>query len=465
MKIKFMKTVFFAFIIFSYSTLAQSSINLTIDIDNPGIEIPEDYIGFSFGTGTLLKTERGYNFDSANKQMLNIFRELGIKNLRIGGTSVDHGPIPTHEDIDAFFRFVKAADVKVIYSFRLTNGDPLANASIAKYIWDHYKQYLVSFSIGNEPNYIEGRNDSDIKGYPSYLVKWRRFAKVISDSVPGAVFGGPDATTTKRGISWGPSFARDEANSDKVKFIYYHYYVGSDVGRRTAKQVRDEMLSKEWTSFNYPRRFDTTGVPAERYGFPYRLTEANSYCGVPVKGGNNSYATALFTLDFMYWWAWRESLGINFHCTMRKLNSTIYVDSAGNYQVRPMGYGIKAFDLGCHGKLVPVQITDKGLNVTAYATVNPEDLYVTVINKEHGKNARSAEVNFGTNNYLGNAGVMYLTAPGNNVADTTGVTLGGDVITNKRIWNGKWIPLKSKEKSEYKLLVPAASAAVIKISK
>jgi hypothetical protein len=450
-------------LIFVRLAFSQTPVTLLVDTASCGIVIPPDYLGFSFGTGTVVKSAEGYVFDTTNTQLLHLFRELGIRNLRIGGTAVDKMSPPPHADVDALFRFAKSANVKVIYSLRLSNGDPLEDASAAKYIWDNHREYLDCFSIGNEPNYIEGRKDPEVTDYNSYRIKWKRFARAVLDSVPEAKFGGPDATTTKRGITWGPKFARDEAHSSYVRSIFFHYYVGSDANGKTAQELIDAMLSKEWVTTEYPERYDTTAGVALRNRFPYRLTEANSYCGIPVPGGSNAFSTSLFSLDFLYWWASHGCPGINFHCTMPKLNTTIYRDAEGNYQIHPVGYGIKAFDLGGHGRILPVKVSNPHLNVTAYAVLNADTLFVTIINKEHGANANDVAITIEAFRHLGTSEAMYLMAPNNDVAATSGIMLGGDSLDNSGDWNGKWTSLDFKNPGQQKVVVRAGSAAIVKL--
>jgi len=461
---KFIKNLLLVFFLSISIIYSQTPVTISVHTSAKGILIPTDYFGFSFGTGTLLNTEKGYIFDTTNHQMLNLFKDLGVKNLRIGGTMVDKIPTPPHEDIDALFRFAKKAGVNVIYSLRLANGDPYEDASAAKYIWNNYRQYLDCFSIGNEPNYIEGRHDPEIRDYESYLKKWKRFASVILDSVPNAKFGGPDATTTPRGISWGPYFAKDEQNTGIIKQIFYHYYVGSDA-HGNAQQLIDSLLSMKWDKVNYLSRFDTTAVPATRYGFSYRFTEANSYCGVPVKGGSDSFATSLFSLDFLYWWASHDCPGINFHCTMPKLNTTIYIDENGTYKIHPVAYGIKAFDLGAHGKIVPLYISDTSVNMTAYAVVDSNHLYITIINKSHGKNKKDIKASINTNGFTGKASAVYLIAPDNDPAACNNITLGGSSITSDHLWKGKWKSLGSNKSGNLEIVIKAASAAILKITR
>lgn len=457
-----------AYFLFSAVAMGQSPVKVTIDTRTPGALIPADFSGLSFETASLRYDNAGVNgyfFDSTNTQLLTLFRELGIKNLRIGGASVDSITTPSHRDIDALFRFARAAGVKVIYSLRLLNGDPPQDASAAKYIWDNYRQYLDCFAIGNEPNIYAGK-DPQITDFSSYLAKWKTFAAAIIDSVPDARFGGPDNDT--HGALWGTNFAYYELGTGIVKSIFFHYYVGQGADGKTAQELIDEMLSPTWVANYYPAQYRASGGMVSAIGFLFRFTESNSYythsgsLGVP--GGNSGFATALFALDYMHWWAAHNCAGVNFHTFMWKYNGTVYRDTNGDYQVYPIGYGIMAFNLGGHGHVQPVTISNSdSLDLTAYAVMDTNALYVTIVNKEHGSDARNASVTISANGLSDTAAAVYLTSPGNSDSATAGVTLGGAAINDSGSWQGKWTALDSAETGEYVLDVPASSAAIVMI--
>jgi hypothetical protein len=199
------------------------------------------------------------------------------------------------------------------------------------------------------------------------------------------------------------------------------------------------------------------------------LTEANSYYtggSAGVSGGNNCFATALFALDYLHWWTLHNCQGVCFHTSMWKYNGTLYQDASGNYQVYPVGYGIKAFDLGDHGWLEPVAISNpNAVNLTAYAVGGPTNIYITIINKEHGTNGRSAAVNVALSGLAnGNAEVMFLAAPNGDPSATNGITLGGAAIADNGPWLGQWTTLNRLANGQCAVIVPATSAAVVKIS-
>lgn len=452
--------------------LAQSPVTLTVDTQSPGRTIPSDFLGLSFETGNLQSNGvgvAGYMFDSANTQLVTIFTNLGIKNLRIGGISVDraNGTIPqytpTNQDIDALFRFADATGVDVIFSLRLENGDPLLDASIAGYTWTNYNQYLTGFAIGNEPDGYGG-GDPAITNFSTYLAKWTSFADTITNYVPNAKFGGPDGA----GAAWTGPFANAETGSGIVTSIISHQYVGGNSGSLTVTQIVAGMLSQKWDTNNYPNQYNATEAVALAGGFPYRQTEFNSYVAPypGTWGGNNSFASALFALDGAHWWAAHGCAGVNFHTFLGKYNATIYYDADGNYQFFPIGYGMKAFDVGGHGAVMPPTITNSNnLNLTAYAVLDDTNLYVTILDRENGTNARDAAVTIAPSGLLSrSAAVMFLVTTNGGVYATNDITLGGAYITNNAPWLGQWTALSPLTNGQCTVTVPASSAAIVKIT-
>lgn len=487
------------------SAFGQSSVSVTVGAAARRETIPKDFSGLSFETESLrpnVHGVKGYLFEASNTELVRLFRELGIKNLRIGGETVDDARIsPTRKDIDALFRFAKAAGVKVIYSLRLLNGNPKEDASTAKYIWDNYRKYLDCFAIGNEPDrhsyhlsdphIYETIPEATGSAFPTYFTDWMRFAEAILDSVHGAPFTGPDAgsnfpvprakDTSFHGMPWTVNFADYLAqlslpHGGYLAFVDQHNFVGQDAREEglTPQKMIDRMLSPLWVSSYYPALYDGMGTPALPRGVGYRLTESNSFGG-GVRGGSDCFATALFALDYMHWWAEHNCLGVNFDNAQWKYNGTIYLDREGNYEIHPIGYGIKAFDIGGHGEIESVSITNPDtLDLTAYAVDDSGTLYVTLINKEHGEGAsktpgRSAKVRVGFTGFSGRASAVYLRAPHNDPAATSGITLGGAAITSTGPWRGKWEPLRGRNVGKrihtgsYEITVAPSSAAVIRI--
>lgn len=455
------------------SSLIRWPVAVTVT-DSPGFAIPSDFAGVSFETASELPNSAGvsgYFFSPLNNQLITLFTNSGIRNLRLGGSSVDgqYGADPSRAAIDNVFGFAKAVGIKVIYTLPLLDANDTVDASTAKYIWTHYQAYLDCFSIGNEPNeppYTQAPVGA-LPTYSDYLSAWREFAAAIVDSVPAAKFAGPDAG----GWDYVVDFARDEDSSGLVVSITHHQYAGGkpyiDNGTvsMSASEGIDSMLSPQWVTEKYLPFYSRTVAQVNPYGLPCRMTEADDYIG-GIPGASNAMSSALWALDYMYWWADHGLAGINFHNNQWLKTDVVYLDPSGFYQVNPKAYAIRAFDLGSNGNVEPVAISNShGLNLTAYAVGNDSDLCITIINKEHGSGARNAQVTISSSGFsTGDATAMFLVDLYNSAAWTGPVTLGGQSITNDGAWNGQWSPVQRNNAGEYVVNLPTSSAVVVRIS-
>ncbi|HEY3914320.1 MAG TPA: hypothetical protein VGN61_07525, partial [Verrucomicrobiae bacterium] len=370
---------------------------------------------------------------------------------------------------DNLFAFAKAAGVKVIYTFRLLNGDKDSTADLAQYIQRRYGAQLDYFCLGNEPDWRSYHNkDPEIKDYPSYLRKWRMFAQAIIASDPGAKFGGPDTgsdypipntkNTDYNGASWTEHFALDVQTGGRLVAILQHDYIGQSAKGVSIPAAIDAMLSADWVNNDYPALYNHVLAPIEATHQRYRMTECNDFTG-GIDGASDAFASALWALDYMYWQAAHRAVGVNFHNKRWIYTDTIYLDHEGNLQIHPKAYGLKAFDLGSHGDLIPVTIFNPdAVNLTAYAVHESRNMYVTIINKSHGSGAQGVDVMIAAGQTAPHAESISLSAPNDDPAAMTGVRLGGASITNDAPWLGKWTLLPSCEVN-----VAPASATIVKI--
>ncbi len=470
---KLISGLIFAAGLWAGAALAQSPVTLTIDTRASGATIPDNFVGLSFGMRALLPGKEGAHFFSAtNKPLVTLFQNLGLRHLRVGGTTVEappSTPIPGQPEIDNLFAFAKAAGVKkIIYSLRLLETNPAChyaatNAAIAKYIWAHYQPYLECFAIGNEPDLGRVfRQDATITNFATYLDKWREFAAAITNAVPQAKFAGPDGGSGN--IDWTTKFAKAEKDSGLLAVVTEHYYAGGKGRGVEAQRGIETMLSSSWHE-EYQRLYDKMAVPVMSDGLAYRFTEANDHYSGGIPDASDTFAGALWALDFLHWWAAHDARGVDFHNTEWVVSDVITLDSKGRATINPKGYGLKAFDLGSHGRIAPVTISNpEGVNLTAYAVRDAKNLFITIINKDHGGSARSADVTIVSDGIAKHAEALFLTSPGGDVTAKTGVTLGGASIVNDGPWRGKWTPLVSDKAGQCVVKLPAASAVVVKMA-
>ena len=448
---------------------AQSTITLSVGAAAGESVVPEDYLGLSFESSNLLpQPDGGHLFGPANRRLVDLFRMLGIRSLRIGGATADmpRYAIPSEKDIDSLFAFAQAAGVQVLYTLRLPRSDAARNAAIASYIQRRYGSQLTCFEIGNEPDFYR-RIYREFPTYAEYRAAWKEIAAAVTAVAPTARFCGPAAGET---TSWSRNFAQDFAATGRVAALVQHEYPGGNGAWFSGAIARDQLLSRAWLE-NYDRLYQSFATAAILRGLPYRLEETNNFTG-GAKDASDTFAAALWALDYLHWWAAHGAAGINFHNRRWILNTTIYpvnTDDDGlksGYEIHPIAYGIKAFDVGGHGRTAPVSITGNpdALNMTAYAVQQRDTIFVTVINKkDFGDRPVDAKVSITLPAQCKTAATMFLVPESGALDAKTGITLGGAQIFSNA-WEGKWIPVPLSGAARCAVNLPGGAAVVVRFS-
>ena len=444
-------------------------ISVTVTTDVTNAEITPRFLGLSYESSMLLPKDGHYYFDANDRALINIFQTLGIKSLRVGANAVDdpHIPVPQEKDIDALFAFARAADVKVIYSFRLKNGDPADSARLAAYIAAHYADVLDSFSVGNEPNFF-------LKTYEAFFAQWKPHYDAILKAVPNAMFDGPSAS--------GPyalALAKDLFADRHLAMVSDHYYfLGS--GRAAEKDPpasRARFLANS-IHRDYERDYAQTGAVLAAQGVPYRIDELNSCYNGGAKDSSDTFASTLWALDCLHWWAAHHILGMNFHTgesvgrdgTFGAANYAAFIHSQDGHGfiARPQAYALLAFTQAARGRPLELKLNaPTAANFDAYAYLDRDgSIYVTLIDKNYGDQAQpvSVSLQLGQNADAGKWQRMDLMQHDHDVAAKTGVTLGGAGVNPQGDWRGKWKKVKSVDSGDLTFQVPPASATILRFS-
>ena len=465
----------------------RADVTLTIDTATPGTKIPDDFLGVSIETHAMLPEADGpsrYNPD--DKPLVRMFKTIGIKSLRVGGNTVDDPKtgIPGKADIDPFFGFAHAAGVKVIYTMRLKPPvDVTAQAETARYVFDHYAGDLDSFQLGNEPNLFGSRFHNQIvptaeMKWDAYKMPWLAQADAITKLIPDAKFCGP--STAGGDGSWQRNMATEPQFTGRVKLITVHEYFGGNglqivdhptkKGARSPEQGRDALLSPDIEK-RYQKLYDSFGPAVARAGLPYRLEETNSFYNAGAENVSDTFASALWGLEYLHWWADHDAAGVNFHTgdktaagnRLRNSYYALFWKVRDGFNAHPIAYGCKAFDLGSHGKRVTVKLDGAPDTLRVHAVVSDEGrLALTIINLAHAADSPVVTVRLPLG--YSTAESYALTAPDGDVSAKNGVTLGGGAITDEGDWAGKPTPVVA-DNAFPSVKVPKASALVVILSK
>ncbi len=461
-----------ALCLFPCVMFAEPSVDITVEPKSAGATNSPDFIGLSYEMSTVDAAANGEHFFSpANKPLVNMFRRLGVRSLRVGGNTAERDTvkIPDKVDIDNLFGFARAAGVRVIYTLRLSNSNLVETAQTAKYIMDHYQTDVACFALGNEP-------DKLVKDAQAYDVMAKEYiaAITVASNAPDAIFCGPG--TMHKDVEWANDFARDFAHNKHVVMVTQHEYPAASGRVATNVPVACQKLLSTNLIGVYQKLYDAFVPAAQASGLAYRLEEANSFSNGGAAGASDAFASALWGLDYMYWWAEHGAAGINFHTggyapgakPSSPMKYVVFWNSQEGFTARPLAYAIKAFDLGCHGQLIPVHFSagTNAMNLSAYGVLSTNgDIYVTLINKETGRGC-DAHLTIPTKDSHTRGQVMFLSVQNDDIIATAGVTLGGASIQDDGSWSGTWKPLSSKSGEGYfTVAVPPASGAIVRLTR
>lgn len=453
--------------------LAAQDSRIKIDIDEkaPGITVPSEFLGLSMETSALLREGTGEApyLKADNLVLIQLFKTLGIKNLRIGGNTADRPtlPVPKEQEIDDLFGFAKAANVKVIYTLRLRDSSIETVTKSAKYVMDRYAGQIDCLAVGNEPNVYEHE-------YPKYSQDEKTYMAAVRAAIPQVKFCGPGTNITGD-APWANGYIKDFGKDPSVLWLTQHAYPGGN-SRKVPDPAtgRERMLSQEFEQI-YQRLYGSFGPAAQTTGMKYRLEETNSYYNGGAEGASNTFTSTLWALDYLYFWLQHNSQGVNFHTGNKVAAGEIQTPcwyatfwyENGTLDVHPIAYAIKAFDLAGRGKLVPVHVSGTADKLAAYATVSQnKTTYLTLINKSHGSGAQDMNVSLNLPNGYSQVETMSLSAPQGDIAATSGVRLGGGPIQPDGTWTERWEKKNLAPHSKsVDIGVPAASAMILRLSR
>ena len=234
----------------------------------------------------------------------------------------------------------------------------------------------------------------------------------------------------------------------------HHYIAGKDnLASTHALLLRDEIRFQQ----NNLARFQASAVKA---GISWRMSETATLYGGGKKGVSDSFASALWVLDYLFVLAGHGAAGANLQTGINHLGRLSYYspltdDQKGNYGAAPEYYGLLAFAQVSQGDLVAVDLNKSGVNITAYAVREEGGIIsVAVINKDINRDAAVAI----SGAPQGEAQAMRLAAP--SVSALSGVTLGGARVSGDGRWGGQSEAVRIRG-GQALLNVPAGSAALV----
>lgn len=426
-----------------------------------GGAIPAGYMGLSYEKITM---SYGY-FHPTNHNLIALFRLLGKGVLRIGGGSVDrvfwtqaskgtHLQV-TSANIKALAGFLDATGWKCLYGVNFATSSPAQASEEVACAVSLLGDNLLGVEIGNEPDDygVAGNYFAGNWSYLDYLARWKMFRSAIVHVAPGVRMTGPACGGGNHITTWTLPFG--QANATEITLLTQHYYRlsgASSLATAAFLVSPDSQLIGNLTTLN---------AGAQRLGLPYRLSECNSFSNGGAIGVSNSYASALWVVDFLFAAASLGASGVNLHGGGNAPGYTPIADDSGAVvDVRPEYYGLMFFSLAGAGTLLETALSAGSVDATAYAVRSASGiLQVMVVNKDTQQNM---VLTVETNQKIESATLQTMNGAG--LAATAGVTIQGALIDN----DGSFVPAGADTLTpmgtQAICFVPALSAALIRIT-
>ena len=286
---------------------------LTVTAAASGV-IPERFMGLSYEKFTL---SYGY-FHASNHNLIRLFRGLGAGVLRIGGGAVDRVQFlaqgnGTHQQvtpaqIKALAGFLEASGWSCIYGVNLATSTPALAAAEVTSVVSALGSSLLGIEIGNEPDEygVKSQFFPPDWSFSDFLDRWIVFRSAIVEATPGVPMTGPATAAGNDIATWTLPFGQ-AVTAAEISLLTQHYYRASGAAASATAAFlisRDDRLSSQLIELNQG---------AQQLGIPFRLSECNSFYGGGAPGVSNSYASALWVIDFLFAAANGGASGVNLH--------------------------------------------------------------------------------------------------------------------------------------------------------
>lgn len=430
-------------------------VTVTVDLSKQGRQIPKYFTGFSFEKYSLIKAAC---FNSNNTSFINMVKGLGNGVLRVGGGSVDDvqwtsnatttKPFTlTGNDMYNFFAFAGATRWPVMYGVNLHPATLPLNVAEISYLNSHFANMTASLVLGNEPDLYQpfGHRPSTY-GYTDFLNEWTTLRDSLHRVAPAQCFSGPGTASG----TWMIPFGRDKHSS--ISWLSEHYYklnTGGDTVQTIAK-----LLTKD-TAFL--TRAYILRKATQPYNLAWRIDECNTSAANRT-GVSNSFASALWALDFMFLAVDQGASGVNFH-----MGNTYYTPIcflSGPATPMPLYYGMLLFAKASLGKMLTVGSTaGSTINFTSYAVQQADGtVQVTLINKDL---TNEAAVSLSATNGTQPKSASVLRLQGPSPSSLTGATFGGSAVKADGTWAASANESLVMSGNTTTVKVPACSAVLI----
>lgn len=429
--------------------------------------VANGFFGLSFPSDELNGGQFSY---SGNLPAL--LRNLGRGVLRFGGNSVDRSSFTgiTAQAARGLARLAGRVGWKVLYSVNLGNFHASKVTADARRISAALGPHLLAIACGNEPELYAGRyRPADYTETDYLTTDMPRCLSAVRRGAPRVPFAGPDTFRVAGGpgnwsVRWLPRYAQAAAAGQipGLSLLVDHLYpmtecFGTPAGGPAA------LLSKavEEEERGVLAAVESAAATAH---VPYLISETNSASCSGIPGVSNTFASALWSADWLMLAAERDAVSVDLNGALSRTCSayTPLCEMGRNlYLARPVYYGMLFARMLGTGTtfFTPLTITGTSkAHVVTHAVVSSSGVARLMVENLGAVNVHVLLLNPGAS---GRAETWALTAP--SLRATSGVRIQGATVRR----DGSFRPGSPGQitcrAGRCRLWLPAHSAVIVRL--
>ena len=334
---------------------AAAPARLTLHPGQTLATIPTNFLGLGYEISSVSRP----GVFGPGGDYVNLVRALSPEGvIRVGGNTADFATFsPTgpsvsapkatavnQADLDRLRQFLDATGWQLIWSVNLGSGTAQADIDAAVEeavaVARTFGPRLLALEIGNEPDLFFIEHRPKPYTYEQFRSEYIPFRDAILHRLPDLPLAGPDAAVAN---TWVRRFAADEPQN--LKLLTQHYYREGQNPTSTPASSTDKLLRPDP---KLPAALAELRSVSQATGLPHRICEVNSFSGGGRPGVSNTFASALWVLDYMLLLAQNGCSGVNLETGVNQLGfvssySPIFENPDRTLTARPEYYGMAAF--------------------------------------------------------------------------------------------------------------------------
>jgi len=462
-------------------SLRGTPVDVAVDTRPSGAPpVPASFLGLSFEVADLPRLAR--YAAGGGSDLVALLRSLGTGVLRLGGISADtqaawapDGRAPSWAttplsaaDIQGIGWLARESGWRVLLTVNLGHPDAAAAAQEVAAARRALGASLAGVELGNEPDRYQRKGlrgpSWDFSRYQAQVAEYRA---AITAAAPGVALAGPDASSGTGPLEW----VADEARLVRPALLTDHYYPSSSCGYTP---VLSELLSPAIRAHE-SAMLARLGAIQRAAGIPLRVDETNNISCEGQPGVSDTFAAALWALDYATRAMRAGVAGLDFHNLIAKPRTYTLLAARsgaglarGELHAQPQWYALLLAHSLLGGRPLGARVTTAGgagraPALTASALTGPGGRLQIVLDDFDPPAAGPALVRLRVPRRYAGGTILRLTAP--SLQASAGVRLGGTAVAADGSWRpASPMPRVSGGPGSLALSVPAASAALITLS-